>query len=259
MNISYGFEMQQKTAIVADLSQKTWIPEGSSEYKQFKLITRENDTLVSILQSRYKFTEHEVLLDVGGRDGEVAFQLQHPQMIDIVDPDPTIEPKLPPRNFLRFRAQDVPLPDDEYSLIICSHVLGYLGTQGAQKITVLKLLSKLRVGASMILFYNTNDGYMSELLNFAQSEIRNSHYDYLNQEILDGLPADRYKVSYVDLAFQAQYHNFEELARCCWFLFGSLDQDVDAVAKIFLPKLVRDLIHPTIVVNQRIATVQRSK
>src|SRR5882672_7640506 len=111
-----------------DRLQKTWIPEGTKEYEIFKLITLENRFLTSALKEKYPLKDGDLILDVGGREGDIASQLQRHQDIHLVDPDPTLKLPFTPGKFWNERIQDIE-PDGQYKLIICSHVLGYLGTQ----------------------------------------------------------------------------------------------------------------------------------
>ena len=114
-----------------DRLQKTWIPEGTIEYSIFKLITLENRFLAALLKERFPLSTGELLLDVGGREGDVGLELQNPRYFHLIDPDPTLHLSFTPGKFWNERIQDIHLTD-KYKLIICCHVLGYLGTQNAQ-------------------------------------------------------------------------------------------------------------------------------
>ena len=87
--------------LARDIIQKTWIPEGSVEYDIFKLKTLENDDLVRIIEKHVPLGPDDYVLDVGGRDGNVVFRVQNADHVDIVDPDPFIEPFQEPNTFWR--------------------------------------------------------------------------------------------------------------------------------------------------------------
>jgi hypothetical protein len=159
--------MQLRRLARTDLIQKTWIPEGTQEYTYFKATTRENDALVNVMKDHLKIGPNDLVLDVGGRDGSVALALQDPIRIHIVDPDPNIEPLNHSVKFWRNRVEYVAFdPNVRYKIIICCHVLGYLGGPTRQQNVVKRLTSMLEPGGALVLFYNTNVGYMNELLEY---------------------------------------------------------------------------------------------
>ena len=55
--------------------QKTWIPEGTQEYKIFKLTTHENNFLADFLKNKVSLKAGEIILDVGGREGDIGLKL----------------------------------------------------------------------------------------------------------------------------------------------------------------------------------------
>lgn len=240
-----------------DLIQKTWTPEGTYEYRAFKQLTRENTYLSNFLKQRFKPGPSDLVLDVGGRDGEIAFALQRPESVHIVDPDPTIELVSKPGKFIKNRIQDIDL-SDQYRLIICSHVLGYLGKQNAQFITIKKLLNSLSLDGCVVLFYNRNTKYMNYLLNKSKHILDNGHHDYFDESILYEMSTEEYKIEEHDVWFKAEYGGFDELARCCWFLFGALNEDIEGTAAKFIPVLRRDLASPTLPIEQRIVCITRA-
>jgi hypothetical protein len=240
-----------------DRIQKTWIPEGTVEYTTFKSITQENAFLAGLLKTKIVFGDENLLLDVGGREGDIAKTLVPAEKIHLVDPDPTLKLPFTPGKFWPSKIQDIlPLPD-QYKLIICSHVLGYLGNQNAQTLGFRELLKQLGVGGSLVLFYNTNTGYMGELLKFSKQNLSKGHFDYFEEDLLKTLNPKQYEVSHVDISFDLNYPSYEELARCCWFLFGSLDQDIEGIAAKFLPKLTKDLGSPTFPIEERVTFIKR--
>ena len=67
-----------------DRVQKTWIPEGTKEYAFFKLVTLENLYLARILKEAINLKSGELILDIGGRHGDIALALQNPENIHII-------------------------------------------------------------------------------------------------------------------------------------------------------------------------------
>ena len=245
------------TISAKDTIQKTWIPEGTAEYNIFKLTTQENAHLVRTIKKHVVLAPGDLVLDVGGRDGDVAFMVQEPGFVDIIDPDPFIKPLQKPANFWRDKAQNVVFAADrKYKLIICCHVMGYLGLQKTQKVVVEKLIGQLEEGGTLILFYNTNQGYMSELLEYSK-HIMNGQHDYFDPAILDGYRTPDYQIKHLDVSYTLNYKDFETLGRACWFLFGAMEMDIGSVAQRFLPKLQFDLLEPTFEIGERMTLITK--
>jgi hypothetical protein len=246
-------------ATACDVIQKTWTPEGAAEYGIFKLKTRENDNLVRVIKKHVALAPGDHILDVGGRDGNVAFQLTEALYVDIIDPDPSIQPLQEPHRFWRDKVQHVTFdPDRKYKLIICCHVLGYLGLQSVQKEVVEKLIGQLEEGGTLLLFYNTNEGYMNELLQYSR-HIQYRHYDYFDQLILGLYRTPDFAIKHLDVSYTLDCEDWLSLGRMCWFLFGTIEIEVDRVAKMVLPKLQHDLIEPTFEIGERMTLITKRK
>lgn len=242
-----------------DNVQKTWIPEGTEEYKQFKLVTLENNFLAKFLGDRFRLNPGELLLDVGGREGDIAIKLQSSENIHIVDPDPTLKIPFVPGKFWNQKIQNLDLKNRglKYKLIICSHVLGYLGNQKVQEQVFDQLVELLESNGTLVLFYNTNEGYMSDLLAFSKIHLDHGHYDYFEEKLLEKLQSNKYTIEKKDISFALNYSSYEDLARCAWFLFGAMDQDIPKVAGQFLPKLKKDLLKPSFSIEERVVLITR--
>lgn len=241
----------------ADPMQKTWIPEGTREYFAFKQVTQENRYLAKFIASTFRLRECDLVLDVGGRQGDIAYAIQHPSQVHIVDPDPTIVLTPPPGQFWRCRIQDADVLQSSYNLIICSHVLGYLSKNNDQWQVIDKLRNALAPGGSLVLFYNRNTGYMGELLKYSAEHFDEGHYDYFDENIFDKIPSAEFHISYSNVWFQAAYENLTELSRACWFLFGATNQDISGVAEIFHSKLLADKMPSQLAIEQRIVCIKK--
>ncbi len=248
--------MSTTKILLEDRIQKTWIPEGTVEYKNFKFITQENKFLGDLLKEKSQLQDGDLVLDVGGREGDISLAIQKPEYIHIVDPDPTLVLPFTPGKFVQIKIQDTDLSAFKYKLIICSHVLGYLGNQNAQAKVFKNLLALLGDGGTLVLFYNKNTAYMGNLLQFAKREIPGGHYDYFDDFLLATLGIG-FKVNHTDVSFSLDYSNYEELARCCWFLFGAMDQDIPKIANMFLPKLNQDLSKPAFDIEERVTFITK--
>ena len=104
--------------------------------------------------------------------------------------------------------------------------------------TVSRLLDSLEKGGALVLFYNTNTGFMETLKEFALRELPQVHYDHLHHGVADLIKNNSsFEVENQDVSFNLDYESFEDLARACWFLFGIATQDIEKVASKFLPLL----------------------
>ena len=242
-----------------DRLQKTWTPEGTKEYALFKLITQENPYLSKLLKNNFQLKKGDLVLDVGGRQGDIVFSIQDPKYIHIVDPDPRLDIKPKPGKFIRSRIQDTNLGKVKYKMIIASHVWGYLGFQDVQKKVFEDLIDNhLEKDGIFILFYNTNSGYMGKLLEFSKEKLSEGHFDYFNEDFFDKYKKDQnFNIKSTDVTFSLNYPSFEELSKGCWFLFGAKDQDIEAVANIFLPKLKKDLNKPVFPIEERLTIIRK--
>jgi len=249
----------KKKISAEDRFQKTWIPEGTKEYAFFKLITQENLYLSQYLKHQIPLKKEDLLLDVGGRQGDIVFSIQDPEYVHIVDPDPTliIHPK--PRKFFRSKIQNTDLGKAKYKIIISSHVWGYLGLEDVQKNVFDDLIKNhLKEDGTFVLFYNTNSGYMGELLEFAKENLTLGHFDYFDEKFLDKYTKDpSFQIESTNVSFDLNYSSFKELSRCCWFLFGAIDQDIEGVSNIFLSKLKKDLRKPHFPIEERLTIIKK--
>ena len=94
--------------------QKTWIPEGTEEYKTFKHVTDENNFLAKILKSKFDLKDGYLILDVGGREGDISLAIQKPEFIHLVDPDPTLELSFTPAKYWKEKIQNLDLSEYKY-------------------------------------------------------------------------------------------------------------------------------------------------
>ena len=241
-----------------ELIQKTWIAEGTAEYKDFKLRTQENKALIGVIENHVLLDSHDLVLDIGGRDGEIAFAIQDPKSVHLVDPDFSVELRQKPKQHWIQKVQNVDFGNNIYKLIICSHVLGYLGLQSSKDI--LKTLSRLLdKDGSMVLFYNTNEGYMGEHLEFSKHVLERGHYDFFDENLLQHFRINGFEIRKMDFCFQLNYSSFYDLAKCCWFLFGAIEKNIEETAQKFMSKLENDLLSPTITLNERIVFITKRK
>lgn len=242
-----------------DRFQKTWTPEGKKEYAFFKLITQENIYLSQYLKHEFPLKEGDLVLDVGGRQGDIAFSIQEPKYVHIVDPDPTFEIKVQPGKFLRCRIQDANLGETRYKMIIASHVWGYLGFQDVQKRIFEDLMENhLEKGGVFILFYNANSDYMKDLLEFAKENLTLGHFDYFDESLLGKYRNDlSFDIMVENASFDLDYDSWEELSKACWFLFGARDQDIEEISNLFLPKIKKDLDRPSFSIGERLTVIKR--
>ena len=243
-----------------DSIQKTWIPEGTKEYDDFKRITQENEYLAKYLQKQIMLRQGDLVLDVGGREGDISIQLQKAEYIHIIDPDPTLTIPYKPELFVRKKIQDVSLTH-KYKLIIGSHIWGYLGNQQELQSVFHQLIDALDTKGTLALSYNTNTSYMDELLQFSKKifkeENYDTHYDYFNEKLIHALPKNKFKIDTKDVSFNLEYKSFEELSRACWFLFGANNQDIHSIAKLFSHKLESDLCEPHFDLEERIVLITK--
>jgi hypothetical protein len=98
---------------------------------------------------------------------------------------------------------------------------------------------------------------MADLLDFSKRNLDHGHYDYFDEKLLSELDPKEYTITSSDVSFELNYESFEDLSRCCWFLFGAMDQDIEKVAKKFVSKLKKDLKKPLFVIEERITLITK--
>ena len=118
-------------------------------------------------------------------------------------------------------------------------------------------MDKIIPGGTLALFYNTNTGYMKELLVFSKEFIPDGHYDYFDEKLLDELDSSKFDIESHVVSFDLDYDSFDGLARCGWFHFGAKDQNIKAIAAKFLLKLKRDLDIPSFKIDERVTLIRR--
>lgn len=238
------------------MTTAAWVPEDTPEYTAFKKVSQEDAFLERFLSQKYSLAPGELLLDIGARDGSICLRLQSPEYIHIAEPDPTVQLPFSPQKFWRQKIQDVQL-EDTYKLIVCSHVMGYLRRQGVQPQVFQQLIDALALGGTLVLFYNTNSGFVGELLELSKKIIPNGHYDYFDESLLLTLPDEAFNIGVKDEQFELSYKTFEELSRSCWFLFGGYENDIAGVSEKFLPILMASLTNPRVMLDQRIVCITK--
>lgn len=184
--------------------------------------------------------------------------LQSSEHVTVVENDPDVLPPKPPATYIQKSIQDVDFPSESFDIILLSHVLGVLGRQGFQAETLKRAYSWLKPGGFLVLYYNTNSGYMGELLEFARTNIKKLRYDYFDKNSLTGL--ENAAIETGKVVTPISYDSFEELGKACWYLFSACDDEADSddmetATKIFLPKLKQDLSKPGIDIEQDIILV----
>ncbi len=110
--------------------------------------------MAGVLKSKFPLGNGDLVLDVGGREGDISLAIQKPEFIHLVDPDPTLNLSFTPACYWKEKIQNVNLSDYKYKLIICSHVLGYLGAQEVQAQVFHTLVQSLDRNGTLVLFYN---------------------------------------------------------------------------------------------------------
>lgn len=236
--------------------------ENSAEYKKFKKTSDEDAVLIKNLSRRLRVPRHAKVLDIGGREGYISLGVAPEAEITIVENDPDVAAPEAPVHYVRQSIQDTAFDRESFDVILLSHVLGVLGRQGVHAEIVERAYAWLKPGGSLVLFYNTNSGYMGELLEFARAHLKNLRYDYFDGAILESLESA--EISSEKVVTPISYDSFEELGRACWYLFNACDGEADDehreyAAGIFLPKLKRDLASPMFDIEQSISIVTKGK
>jgi hypothetical protein len=228
--------------------------ENTPEYKKFKEVSQEDAVLIAYLQNNFKLTPEDKVLDVGGREGYISLAVQQSASITIIDPDPTLQVLDPEIIHL-----DIPLQnystESKFKLIICSHVLGDFGRGGIQEEMINKLLSLLAPDGHLVLCYNSNKGFMETLLEFSIKNLDETRYDYFDETIL--LSRNDLEIKNKDFSVQLEYVSFETLARCCWVLFGTSEQDINEISRSYISFLRENLENPSFILEERILDISR--
>ncbi len=228
--------------------------ENTPEFKKFKQISNEDKILVDLIKKNISLGNNHKILDVGGREGYISLALTSPDRITIVDPDPKIDISNLPIKLIREKIQNVSF-EEKFDLIIASHVWGDFDREGVSRDVLKKLYHSLNIGGSLVIGFNSNTGYMKDLLLYAKESLKHMRYDYLP----DGVPADipEQNIKKIDFTTPLQYESFEELGRGCWMLFATSDDDISETAKIFIPYLEKTLDKSAFELNQTLLIVSQ--
>ncbi|HYU64957.1 MAG TPA: class I SAM-dependent methyltransferase [Candidatus Paceibacterota bacterium] len=232
--------------------------ENTPEYRKFKIISDEDTVLLGYLSKHLLIGKSDEVLDIGGREGYISLALQNPNHVTIVENDPDVRP--PQAIYLNQSIQDVQFDPETFDIIIFAHVLGVLERQEVLEEVINRAYSWLKKEGTMVLFYNTNSGYMGELLEFARKNLKKLKYDYFDEKILSTFK--NATITEEKVVTPITYNSFEELGRACWYLFSACDDeddsdDMNAVAALFIPKLKKDLSSPEIDIEQKIILVKK--
>jgi len=200
--------------------------ENTPEYRSFKKASNEDNVLINYLSNHLSISDDTKILDVGGREGYISLSLQSPENVTIVENDPDVVIPKAPVTYFQKSIQDMEFNSESFDVIILSHVLGILGRQGSQEEMIKKSYLWLKKGGSLVLFYNTNTGYMGELLKFSKANLKKLRYDYFDEKILSFLKNT--KILEKKVVTPIQYDSFEELGQACWYLFSACDDEADS-------------------------------
>jgi hypothetical protein len=138
--------------------------------------------------------------------------------------------------------------NESYDLIIASHVWEDLGRLRVQNKVINKLLSRLKTKQSLLFVcHNQGSNFIKDLKYFAFQNLDEIRDDYYEDHLLIGKSFKR-----TTFETSVKYNSFEELARGCWFLFGTGNQDIGHVSNVFLPFLRKKLVKPEFVLTQEV-------
>ncbi len=221
--------------------------ENTPEYKIFKTVSDEDSILAEIIKQKFG-VGFQKILDVGGRSGEVSTLISEKNNITIIDPDTDLVDVIDNEiHFINERIQDVALGKSSYDLVIASHVWGDLSRDNVSKKVLAQLMLAKKDSASLVICHNHNSGFLRDLQYFAFNYLSGIRYDNFDTSILIGCS---FHTEYFETCLN--YKTFEELARACWFLFATGDQEIEEVVKIFQPYLESVLEKPEFSFEQEV-------
>lgn len=232
-----------------DKLRKRLREENTTVYKQFKAKSGEDQVLIKKLKDR-GITGGDVL-DIGGRLAPISTSLTAKENITLVEPDPVPKPEGITKHEERIQSY-LKHHDASFGIILCSHVLGDLGRQGAQADVVPRLASRLKDDGRLVLTYNENNGLIGDLLTIAKNTLDGVRYDYFNEAILDSIDAEIERETYRVTVSPDTYY---ELGVICWFLYGTGEDNIDSVAKLFAPKLRAKLSSPELSIDEKLVII----
>jgi hypothetical protein len=225
--------------------------ENTPEFKKFKLISNEDEVLVNLIKNNIAISKEAKILDIGGREGYISLKLGKPENITVVDPDPVVEPSKD-TIFIREKIQNADLGSNKYDLILAAHVWGDFERENESKEVLEKLLGHLADGGYLAICYNSNNGFMSELLSYAKNTLSQMRYDYFEEDVLRGKNFKKQTFT-----TPLNYESFEELGRACWMLFATAYDDISETGKKFIPFLEEHLAKPSFDLEQTLVVLQK--
>lgn len=151
-------------------------------FKKFKEITQEETKIIEIIKNNVKVADSTKVLDVGSNEGNISKAIQDKKdkitLVDINEFD--LESGI---RFIKSGWENLELKE-KFDLILASHVWGHFGYTNTQKIAFERVLFSKDQNGKIVLCYNTNSGFMGELIKFSKEIIKDFQYDYFDEDLI---------------------------------------------------------------------------
>lgn len=220
------------------------------QFEVFKDITKEESAIVEQIKKTVNITSDTMVLDIGCAKGVITKAIQPNYFhITLVDFDETESDGS--LTFIQGKWEDVTI-DDQYDVVLLSHVWGHFAYTNTTKQAFNKALSNTKDGGRVLLCYNSNDDFVGELINFSKESIGDIQYDVFDESLLKGL---EYAVSTFSVPIHA--NSFKELADFVRVLIIAPDNVYDAKMLEMEKFLSERLDKPEFTIGQKLVVVSK--
>lgn len=213
-------------------------------FQIFKETSKEKELIIDIIKENTAISKNATILDIGSADGNIskAIQANHKNitLVDIIDQTES------EATYIRLPFEKIKLTK-KYDLIIACHVLGHFYKNKTANEALTSMIDNLSLKGQLIIGYNTNEGYMMELLKHMRQLYAESRFEPKEKELI-----------HKKIKIEKNYHSiisgktFEELADLTRILFANTDKEYNAQFNKICEFYKRTLHKPEFAIEQKI-------
>lgn len=217
-------------------------------FDKFKKNTKEEYLIIENILNILPINENSTVLDIGSSNGVISSGIQkNIKLISLVDIDETNIPEN--FNFIRSEWEKAELKD-KFDIVLASHVWGHFFYTKTQKNALMKMEKAVKRGGHLILVFNSNDGFLSDLISFVEENNIDSQYDQFDEKMLKGYEFQARRFEVVLCA-----ESFDELSNYMQVLFVMSDINFLNVKDKFNFFLQKHLSEPVLRFNQIVVRI----